>query len=179
MIETIKKYWWILLLRGILIFVFGLLCVFIPDMVMYTLLMYFGFLSLFSGIFLLIETALNRNESLALKATEGIFYILAGILFLYRPDFVLRLTFYLIAFWSIIAGIFIIYHSFKLRKIIRNEWLHVLNGILTVGFGLMILFNAIATAEAVIFLFGIFAIISGVLMIIVSFRISSLKPPVN
>ena len=175
MTETIKQYWWIFLLRGVMILIFGLLCVLIPDMVMYTLLMYFGFLSVFSGIVLLIETALNRTDSVALKVSEGIFYILAGILFLYRPDFVLRLTFYLIAFWSIIAGIFMISHSFKLRKIIRNEWLYVLNGILTVGFGLMILFNAIATAEAVIFLFGMFAVISGVLMVIVSFRIRSLK----
>ena len=173
MIGAIKKYWWLILLRGILVFIFGLLCVFITDMVMYTLLMYFGILSVLTGIILLIETALNRNEPIAVKVTEGIFYILAGMLFLYRPDFVLRLTFYLIAFWSIIAGLFIIYRAFHLRKFIQNERLHILNGIITVLFGLMILFNAFATAEAVIFVFGIFTIISGLFMIAVSFKIRS------
>lgn len=173
MIGTIKKYWWMILFRGLLVFIFGLLCVFTTDMVMYTLLMYFGILSVFTGIILLIETALNRNEPIAVKVAEGIFYILAGMLFLYRPDFVLRLTFYLIAFWSIIAGLFMIYSAFHLRKFIQNERLHILNGIITVLFGLMILFNAFATAEAVIFVFGIFTIISGLFMIVVSFKIKS------
>lgn len=173
MTNPVKKFWWLILLRGIITFIFGLLCVFSSEMVMYTLLMYFGFLSVFSGIILFFEAALDRTESAAVKVTEGIFYILAGILFLYRPDFVLRLTFYLIAFWTIVAGLFIIYRSFKLRKVIRNEWLYAVSGVLTFVFGIMILFNAIATAEAVIFLFGLFAIVSGLLMITASFRIKS------
>ena len=76
------------------------------------------------------------------------------------------------------AGVFQIFHAIKLRKVIENEWLAILNGVITLVFGIMILFNVVAGAQALIMIFGFFAIISGVLMILLSFRVKSLNKKV-
>ncbi|HMS64964.1 MAG TPA: DUF308 domain-containing protein [Ignavibacteria bacterium] len=154
MLETIQKHWWVLALRGILAIIFGIIAIASPGIVLVTLVFYFGFVAVFSGIFLIIE-------GIATKEGDRGFKML-----------------YFIAFWAIMAGVFQIFHAIKLRKVIENEWLAILNGVITLVFGIMILFNVVAGAQALIMIFGFFAIISGVLMILLSFRVKSLNKKV-
>ena len=62
-----------------------------------------------------------------------------------------------------------------LRKEISNEWFAILNGVITLIFGLAVLTNIVAGASALVMVFGIFAIISGILMIVLSFKVKGLK----
>jgi len=173
--EAIQKHWWVLTLRGILTLIFGIFAILSPGIVLLSLLFYFGFVAIFSGIFLIIEAVGNKNGGRGFKFLEAIVYILFGILFIVKPGFIISFTLYFIAFWAIMAGVFQIIHAIKLRKVIENELLYILNGVITVIFGIMILANVVAGAQALTMLFGIFAIISGILMIILSFKVKNLK----
>ncbi|MBS1518291.1 MAG: DUF308 domain-containing protein [Bacteroidetes bacterium] len=172
--ETIQKKWWVLLLRGILMLIFGVIALVTPGLVLVTLLFYFGFLAVFSGIFVIIEGIMSDSEK-GTKILEGFFYIIIGLLFLIKPGFVLSFTLYFIAFWAVIAGIFMIYSAIKLRKVIQNEWFTIINGLITLIFGLLIFSNVIAASESIVIVFGFYAIISGIIMMILSFKVKSLK----
>lgn len=174
MLETVQKKWWVLLLRGILLLIFGLLAVAIPGMVMATFLFYFGVIAIFSGIFVIIE-GLMSAEGKGSHIMEGLFYVIFGILFIVMPGFVVSLGLYIIAFWALFAGVFMIVNAVKMRKVINNEWLIILNGIITVIFGLLIFANVIAGAEVIIMVFGFYAIFSGVMMMLLSFKVKGLK----
>ena len=175
MLERIQKKWWLLLLRGIFALIFGFIAIFSPGMVLVTLLFYFGFVALFSGLFLVIEGIAIKSDDRGMRILEGVLSILFGLLFIFMPGFVFSFVMYFIAFWAIIGGIMQIIYAIKLRKEISNEWLAILNGVITLIFGILVLTNILAGASALIMVFGFFAIISGILMIMLSFKVKGLK----
>ena len=79
-----------------------------------------------------------------------------------------------ISAWAFISGIFQIAAAIKLRKVIENELLAVTGGFISLIFGIVILFNLIAGAEALVIVFGIFALISGALTVILSLKVRRL-----
>ncbi len=176
MLERVQKKWWLLLIRGILAIIFGLIALFSPGIVLVTLLFYFGFVALFSGLFLIIEGIAVKDDDRGLHIFEGIVSIIFGLLFLFMPGFVFSFIMYFIAFWAIIGGIMQIIYAIKLRKEIPNEWMSILSGVITLIFGILVLFNILAGASALVMVFGIYALIWGLMLIALSFKVKGLKP---
>jgi uncharacterized membrane protein HdeD (DUF308 family) len=81
----------------------------------------------------------------------------------------------LIAAWALVTGILEIIAAIRLRKIITNEWLLILAGIASVAFGVILLLRPAAGALALIWWFGAWALIFGILMIVLAFRMRSWK----
>ncbi|MDQ3193592.1 MAG: DUF308 domain-containing protein, partial [Bacteroidota bacterium] len=165
MLAQIQKKWWLVLLRGVLPVVFGLVAIFSPGIVLMTLLVYFGIVAVLCGVFLVIEGFSIRGEDRGMRIWEGVLSIFFGLLFIILPEFILDLVMYLIAIWAILGGIMQIFHAIELRKLVANEWLAILNGVITLAFGILIILNIRAGAQALVMFFGAYAIISGLLMI--------------
>ncbi len=174
MTSEIQKSWWILLLRGFFAIIFGLLALFLPGLVLETLLLFFGILAIVSGVFLVFDGIFVKGDRIV-KIIEGLLWIVIGILVLLLPITSLTVIMFFIAFWAIVIGIFQIIMSIRLRKVIENEWLGILNGLFSFVFGILIMFNLLAGAEAIIMVFGIFAILFGITSIVLSFRVKSIK----
>jgi uncharacterized membrane protein HdeD (DUF308 family) len=174
MTSEIQKNWWILLLRGFFAIIFGLLALFIPGLVLETLLLFFGILAIVSGVFLVFDGIFVKGDRI-IKIFEGFLWVVIGILVLLLPITSLTVIMFFIAFWAIVIGIFQIIMSIRLRKVIKNEWLGILNGLFSFVFGILIMFNLLAGAEAIIMVFGIFAILFGITSIVLSFRVKSIK----
>lgn len=175
MVERIQQKWWLLLLRGILAIIFGLIAIFSPGIVLATLLLYFGFVAVFSGLFLIIEGIAIKGDDRGLRIFEGVISLIFGLLFIFMPAFVLASIMYFIAFWAIIAGIMQIFYAIKLRKEITNEWLGILNGLITLIFGILVLYNIMAGGLAIVMIFGIYAILWGIILIGLSFKVKGMK----
>jgi uncharacterized membrane protein HdeD (DUF308 family) len=174
MTSDIQKNWWIILLRGFFACIFGLLALFLPGLVLETLLLFFGILAIASGVFLVLDGIIVKGDRV-IKIFEGLLWVVIGILVLLLPITSLTAIMFFIAFWAIVIGIFQIIMSIRLRKVIKNEWLGILNGLFSFVFGILIMFNLLAGAEAIIMVFGIFAILFGISSIIISFRVKSIK----
>src|SRR6266403_416361 len=81
----------------------------------------------------------------------------------------------LIAAWAIVTGIMELVAAVRLRKIINNEWLLVLAGIASVVFGVILLFQPAAGALVLIWWIGAWALLSGILLMILAFRMRNWK----
>jgi uncharacterized membrane protein HdeD (DUF308 family) len=101
----------------------------------------------------------------------GLASLAAGVLTLLLPGVTAILLLYLIAAWAIVRGVFEILAAFHLRRELRNEWLLALNGALSVLFGVVLIVAPGAGALAVLWLIGSFAIVVGILMIALGFRL--------
>jgi uncharacterized membrane protein HdeD (DUF308 family) len=87
------------------------------------------------------------------------------------PDLTAVVLLYFIAAWALFSGVMEIIAAVRIRRMIENEWVMILNGILSVLFGLVLFVLPEAGALSPIGLIGIFAIIIGILLLILGFRL--------
>jgi uncharacterized membrane protein HdeD (DUF308 family) len=173
--ENLQKNWWLVSVRGVLAVLFGLVALFSPMIVIFSLLTFFSFFVILSGVFIVTLAFLENNENKWMRVLEGLIFIITGAIVLFKPVSAVGGLMILIAAWAIVSGIFFIVGAIRLRKVIQNEVLMILNGIISILFGIVLAMNLIDGAAAITMMFGIFAILSGIISIILSFKIKNYK----
>jgi uncharacterized membrane protein HdeD (DUF308 family) len=106
---------------------------------------------------------------------EGIIGIVAGIVTFMWPGITAMILLYLIAFWAILTGVLEIVAGIRLRAVIANEILLILMGVLSTLFGILIIIFPGAGALAIIIWIGAYAVLFGIILIALAFRLRSLR----
>jgi uncharacterized membrane protein HdeD (DUF308 family) len=109
----------------------------------------------------------------------GFVNIAAGIGTFVWPGITATSLFYLIVAWAIVTGILETIYAIRFRKAIEGEGLLVLDGILSVGFGILLMAQPTAGALAVLWMIGIYAIAYGVMLVVLAFRLRKLEVKVD
>jgi uncharacterized membrane protein HdeD (DUF308 family) len=178
--EVFSTIWWLVLLRGLVILIIGLLLILRPVPTIIVLFYLLGFYWFFDGIFTLFESIRGRksHKDWGWGVFVGIISILAGIVVFTQPylSAVIGATvvIYLVAVMVLISGIWGIMTGIRLRKVIAHEWSMILGGALSALFGILLMVNPLVSAMTLVWLMGLFALISGVVLIVISFRLKSL-----
>lgn len=172
MVHALAKNWWMLLLRGIAAIIFGGLALAWPGMTLVTLVLFYGAFVLVDGV-LAIVAAITGGALMPRwwLAIVGLLGVAAGILTFMMPGVTALVLLYLIAGWAIATGVLQIIGAIKLREEIDNEWLLILGGIISVLFGVAMFAAPGAGALALVTVIGIYAIIIGLLLVALSFRL--------
>jgi uncharacterized membrane protein HdeD (DUF308 family) len=172
MLLTVQHNWWALAIRGVAAIIFGLLTFFAPGITIAVLVLWFGAYALVDGIFSIIaalRTPDGRSRWGSLLV-EGIVGIAAGIVTFLWPAITAAVLIFLIAGWAIVTGILEIAAAIHLRRIITGEWALIALGALSILFGLFLAIAPIAGALAIALWIGAYAILFGVLMLVLAFR---------
>jgi uncharacterized membrane protein HdeD (DUF308 family) len=170
--HAVARHWWILLLRGLAAVAFGILAFVWPGLTLTALIFLFGFHCVVDGIVsLMVGSAARRLWPTMLIAVIS---ILAGLVSFFYPGVTAFVLLYLIAAWAIVRGIFEILYAMEVRKVIEGELLLILAGLASVAFGVLILLYPGAGALSVIWIVGSYALVFGVLLVVLSFRIKSI-----
>ena len=176
MMDSLQKNWWLVTVRGVLALMFGLLALFSPYIVIFSLITFFAFFAILSGFFILTLAFLGETDNKGLRILEGLIFLGAGIVVFLNPVSALGGIMIFIAAWAILSGLIQIVGAVKLRKVISNEWFMILNGVISILFGIVLAGNLVTGAGVMLMIFGAFAILSGIFTIILSFKIKSYKP---
>jgi uncharacterized membrane protein HdeD (DUF308 family) len=169
------RNWWMLALRGVLAIAFGVLVFFWPGFAWVMIVGIFAAYALLDGVLAIVAAVTGHAHGGRLWGLilEGVVGIAAGVLTLVWPGVTGMILLYFIAFWAIFTGVFEIVAAIRLRKDITGEWALALAGIISVGFGLAILFVPAAGAVAIAWLIGLYAVTFGVAMLALAFRLRS------
>ena len=172
-LQVLSENWWLLMLRGVAAVIFGILAFVWPGLSLLALVLLFGIYALLDGFFALIAAVLGRHKSTPLwwLILAGLVSVAAGIMTFVYPQITALVLVVFIGAWALVRGIFEIVGALRLRKEISNEWLLIAIGLLSVIFGLAILANPGAGALALVWLIGIYAILFGLPMIWLAFRL--------
>ena len=108
-----------------------------------------------------------------LLGLEGVAGIAAGIVTWVWPGITALVLLYLIAAWAIVTGILEVVGAIQLRHEIDNEWTLGLAGVLSIVFGAILAFQPQAGALALIWVIGAYAIVLGVALIGLGFKLRS------
>ncbi|WP_072393960.1 HdeD family acid-resistance protein [Hyphomicrobium sp. CS1GBMeth3] len=166
MLDALARNWWLILLRGALAILFGVLAFIWPGITLFTLVILYGAFAFVDGVLALV--AAIRGGTPAPRwwlALVGVFGIAAGVLTLFWPQITALVLLLFIAAWAIVTGIFQIVGAIRLRHEIEGEWLLIASGVLSVVFGLLLVAWPGAGALAMILVIGSFAIMYGILLI--------------
>lgn len=168
-----KDYWWVGLLRGVLLIIFGVIAVAWPGITALALVVTFGIFAVVDGILALIDAiryrALGHTGTAVLLA---ILTIIIGVVALVYPTKTATVIVILIGIWAIVAGLVGIGGSLNLKDIPGSGWgWGLVSGILTVIFGILLLVWPKSGIVSVVWLIGLWAIVIGIVWIGIAFTV--------
>src|ERR1700746_1069519 len=177
LIETLKRHWWVPVIRGIAAIVFGIIAFTHPVMAAATLVLVFGAWVLIDGIFRVVGAIGHRasDKDWGSNLIIGILGIIVGLLTFHAPGITALALVIYIAAWALMTGATEIALAIKMRREIKGEWFLILLGLASIVFAVLLLWNPIAGAAAVIWLIAWYAVVLGILAIFFGFRLRSLK----
>jgi uncharacterized membrane protein HdeD (DUF308 family) len=170
---SLARNWWILAVRGVLAIVFGALAFVWPTLAWIVVVASFAAYALVDGIFAIAAAISGHGAGRRWWALviQGILGISAGVLTFFWPGLTQLALLFLIAYWAIATGVFEVIAAIRLRKEIQGEWLLALSGVLSVIYGLALIIMPVAGAIAVAWLIAAFSVASGVIMLVLAFRL--------
>jgi uncharacterized membrane protein HdeD (DUF308 family) len=173
--------WSALALRGIVAIVFGIFAFLLPGLTLAALILLFAAYAFVDGVSHLITAFRHRAAGGPdwLSVVGGIAGIAAGIVAAFLPGITALFLVTLIGAWAIVTGVMEIIAAYQLRKEIRGEWLLALNGVVSVLFGIFLWLFPGTGALALVWLIAAFAIISGVVLLALAFRMRSLAERID
>lgn len=176
MLIVYTSSWWALVLRGVAAIAFGVLAFAWPQITLTALVFLWGAYALVDGALAIGAGIKSHGESKRwwVLLLEGILGVAAGLVAFFMPGITALVLLIVIAAWAIVTGAFEIAAAIQLRKYIKGEWLLALAGVASILFGVALLFNPAAGALALVWLIGAYAIVFGVLMIVLGVRLHSM-----
>ncbi|SFJ63357.1 HdeD family acid-resistance protein [Planctomicrobium piriforme] len=176
MLQAICRRWWLMLLRGLAAIAFGICAIIWPQITLLLLIGIYGGFCIVEGI---AEIALGVGGGHNGKVwwsmiLMGLLSFGAGLVAIFYPGLTALVLLWVIAFSSILHGVFEIAAAVSLRKVIQDEWILVLSGVLSVGFGAVLLAAPREGALALVLLIGAYMIGMGVLAVALSLRLRHL-----
>jgi uncharacterized membrane protein HdeD (DUF308 family) len=172
-INAIASRWWMLVVRGLAAIAFGVLAIAWPRSSLLALVLLWGAYALVDGVF---SIALAARSGAAggrwgWLFFEGLVGIGAAFVTFFWPSITGLALLMLIAAWAVITGAAEIVAAVELRHVIRGEWLLGLAGVLSIAFGVLMMLYPGAGALAVLAYIAAYAIVFGVVLVALGFRI--------
>jgi uncharacterized membrane protein HdeD (DUF308 family) len=175
-LTQLSRDWWHFAVRGVLAIVFGILALIWPESTKTALVLLFGAFALVDGI-VTVATGIESRRyfkqwwALLLEGLTGI--VIATLTFVW-PDVTALVLLYLIAAWAILTGIFEIMAAIELRNVIVGESVMILSGLLSIVLGVLLFAFPEAGAVSLVWAIGFYAIVAGIMEIVVAFRLRGL-----
>ena len=176
MLMTLARNWWAIVLRGVCAVLFGVAAFAWPGLTLAVLVIMYGAYALVDGVLAVLAAIAARQPGrfpwgllLAGLAAIGV-----GVLTFAMPGLTALALLYLIALWAILRGTFEVIAAVQLRREIDHEWLLAASGVLSILLGLFLIVSPGAGAIALLWAIGGMAIVVGVIMIGLGFRLRGL-----
>ena len=171
--ELLAEFWWVLVLRGVAAIVFGVLAFLWPGLTIEVLIAFFGAYVLVDGVFGTIAALSGRRHAAhwVLMLLEGLLGIAVGIMTFVAPVVTGLVLLIWIGMWAILTGVIEVVQAIRLRKEIQGEFWLALAGLLSIGFGVLLLAFPLAGALAVLWVLASYAVAFGLVLVILGFRV--------
>jgi uncharacterized membrane protein HdeD (DUF308 family) len=170
---TLARHWWVLLLRGIVAILIGILTFALPGLSLEVLVLLFGAFSLADGL-MAAWTALSsrrHEENVWLLLLGALVGIGVGLLAIFQPAVTALALLFYIAIWAIATGVVQILAAIRLRREIENEWMLALAGLASLAFGALLMAQPGAGALAALWLIAGYLVLLGALLVVLALEL--------
>jgi uncharacterized membrane protein HdeD (DUF308 family) len=175
-VDILYRSWWSYVLRGVLALIFGILFIAYPGSTLKTFITLIGVLLIIDGVVNLIRSIVFvfRKEPWGWTLVWGFVGLLIGLIFVNHTDFTLGFVAILIGIWVVIMGVAEIAMAFDMPPESGRGVVAVL-GVISLGFGIVILAWTAGTVYTLMVLFGIYLLVAAVLDFIIGIYVGRMQ----
>ena len=173
MLKGLADSWWTFAVRGVIALLFGVGALSYPVPTVLVLIIFFGVYALIDGVTALVM-GIGGNKRPAYLLL-GVVSIAAGVFAIARPGATALALLWLIGVWAVVRGVGEIMAAIQIRKEVEGEWAIALSGVISILFGLFVLARPGAGALALVWLIAIYAFASGLLKLMLGFKLRRVK----
>lgn len=173
--------WGGLVVRGIIAILFGIAAVFWPGLTLVTLVYLFSAFILVSGIVGLVTNLSGLTKSpktylaQVLRLIVSLIEIGVGVYLLRHPSVSFATFIVLIGFVLIARGVFDIIAALFTDNVMGHKAMTFLIGALAIIVGIIVLFQPVKSGVAFVWLLGLYALITGPLMIALAYDVKEVS----
>lgn len=174
---VLRSVWWLPVLRGVLMIVLGLLLLVEPLGTLVALVWVFGVFAVVDGAVVLMQALLARGRpGFGWLVAEGLVSIGFGALIMLWPDVTALVLFYLLALWVLVLGVTAVVVAVAQYRARDLAWSGTLVfGLIGFLFGLLLAIKPQGTVDVILTVYGLFAFVAGVVMLVSGFATRSLS----
>jgi uncharacterized membrane protein HdeD (DUF308 family) len=172
-LKALANSWWTFAVRGAFALLFGIGALSYPGLTVLLLIVFFGVYALVDGVSALV-LGIGETKRLA-YVLLGLISIAAGVFAFARPGATALALLWLIGIWAVAKGVAEIVAAIQIRKEVEGEWAIALSGVISILFGVFVLARPGAGALALVWLIAIYAFASGILKLMLGFKLRRLK----
>src|ERR1700730_10813917 len=178
MLDRLVSHWWLFLIRGLLALIFGIAVLAFPIAGLWTIAILFAAYAFVDGIFALVAATrmAHAGGRWGWLLLEGVVGIVAGICAAVWPGLAVLTLAILLGAWAIVTGVLAIASALTARLHVPGEWLWPISGIVSVIFGIAVLWSPTFGLFALVWMVSFYAIVAGVLLIGLAFRLRGIRP---
>ena len=172
-----EKHWWQVAVRGLIALIFGILVLAWPGVAIAILAIIFGAFVFVDGIFTLVA-AVNYKAGAGRRTwlfIRGIAGIIVGLITFFWPAITALALVILIAAWALVTGVMELIYAFRANQDSAIRWMFAISGILSLILGALMLAQPLLGALVIVWIIGAYAVLAGILLIILGFRLRSVK----
>ena len=168
MFDELVQRWWIVAARGVVSILFGVAAFAAPDQTLVWLISLFGLFALADGLFTI---GAGLAVSWLTLFLEGVVGIAVGLVTLFAPtSFTEYWLVVNIAAYALVTGGIELAGALALRKsargsMVQGDFLLGLNGVVSLLFGAVLLFDTTIGTNVLMMMLGTFAVVSGALLL--------------
>ena len=163
--QVAHRQWWVLLARGVLAILFGIIALAAPGIALLAFIYVFAAYALLDGIIAVVVSFQERSylRTWWVLLLDGIIGVLFGIVALAAPGIALLAFIYVFAAYALLDGIIAVVVSFQERGYLRTWWVLLLEGIAGIIFGILAFVWPGETALVLLFLVAVWALVTGIM----------------
>jgi uncharacterized membrane protein HdeD (DUF308 family) len=181
--NAVRSLWWYFLLRGLLVLGVGIYVLVNPGISAVALAQVLGLLALVDGFLAVVAGIMGRTPSRLAMIGRGVLLALLGIFVFAHPAFVtgvaITTVLYLVALFVIASGVLEIIGAIRDKSEPDGEGSSLLGGVLSVAFGILLVFAPISFGLLMVRILSIAAILIGVILLFLAFKFRKLRNAIN
>jgi uncharacterized membrane protein HdeD (DUF308 family) len=175
--QRVASNWSLLLLNGLLLIVAGVL-IFSINWSVRSLATFLGALFILEGLTMALTAGIDARVRQA-NVFSGLLSIAAGVAIIVWPGPGIVAVAIFLGAWLIVVGTLTTSGSLAARHFLSNWWLLLILGVLEVALGVLALADPGSTLAAIITVGGIWAVVVGVMRVILSFEVKNLPKTID
>lgn len=166
----------LLVINGIIAFLFGLFAIFAPLETAKTIALYFGLILIGASVVGIIISVkkINQKQLIPYNLLSSVLSLIIGIFIVVYTKKSLELFTIIVGIWAILIAVLQIVILIQIIKRSVYRKVMIFNSIITLIFGIILFTNPLESIAAMVYITGTLAIVFGSILIYIAIKIKSL-----